>query len=186
MFSTYKDIIDQRAESYHKAMTLSPLARQQELNWLIEYLASYNPVSTNSTAQVYLFDQLPIKRHSIDRLVFFAAIHHIGNREQVFSEFIRVFKSQEKIINEAGINHLLFNKMEIDSINRLNIYNYFNGITYTVFFCRLLFGLDQAKNGDILAGIDTHLIICFESGKVKCEWQLVYVVKSLQALKVCN
>ena len=35
------------------------------------------------------------------------------------------------------------------------------------------------------AAMDTHLIFCFESGKVKCEWQLVYVVIPLQALTVC-
>jgi ubiquinone/menaquinone biosynthesis C-methylase UbiE len=38
MFNTYEDIFSQRANSYHQAMALYPLARQQEFESAVEYL----------------------------------------------------------------------------------------------------------------------------------------------------
>lgn len=39
MFDTYKKIFDNRAESYHKAMRDFPLARKEEFEWALHYLA---------------------------------------------------------------------------------------------------------------------------------------------------
>ena len=132
MFDSYKAIFDQRADSYHKAMRDFPLARAQEFEWAVHYLAvksgnsicdipsgggylrdfvqaedcyfhfletcenfaSYSSKCVNALTQVCQFEHLPLEKHSVDRLISLAALHHVQNRDQVFQEFNRVLKSQ--------------------------------------------------------------------------------------------
>ncbi len=168
--------------------------------------ASFNVDGPQSTTQVCSFEHLALENQSVDSLVCLAALHHVDNRLQVFTEFRRVVKPQGKILivdveeasstgnflnvfvnqyNSMGHRGQFINKPLINMIqNEFSIisrksHNFrwvFDNEQAMISFCRGLFGLDKATDNDIRQGIRAYLAPKYEANQVSLEWRLVYIL----------
>lgn len=125
MFDSYKDIFNQRADSYHKAMTKFPMARIEEFAHLINILeikkddtvadipsgGGYLRNYINQDLTVYSIDssQEFLKYHPAASRTLCAEISNIPLQSAFFN----------KIFSLAGIHHLTDKKSFFREANRL-------------------------------------------------------------------
>ncbi len=62
------------------------------------------------------------------------------------------------------------------SYNSHSLQWHFDNEHHMVMFCRGLFGLDKARDEDIIRGIKTYLNPRYQPNQVSLDWGLVYIV----------